>query len=169
MKRVILFLTILFLVVGCSNNTDASKFKREYEKYNKEKINVKIDRDNIIKYKTSDEINGIIDKKSGVIFIGSSKDDLSRVAIEVLLKAADSTDLKEIYYVDSYKDIPKVKEINGMKRPAVIYVLDGEIIGYHIGTFDDLTKLDKKQEQELYNIYSDGIHSVLQDTCDEEC
>lgn len=168
-KRIIIILTILTLTTGCFEKSDGAKFKKEFEKHNTEKIKVKIERDNIIKYATSDEINEIIEKKSGVIFIGNPKDAQTRKAAEVLLKAAENTDLKEIYYIDNYKELPKVKEIKSIKTPIVINVLEGQIIGYHMGTLNNTAKLKEKEEEELYNIYSNGIHSVLQDICDEEC
>ena len=51
-------LIVLLLLVACSNNIkDAIKFKQEYEKYNKEKIELNISDKNIIEYKTTEEIN----------------------------------------------------------------------------------------------------------------
>lgn len=168
-KKIITILVLLTLTVGCTNKSDAMKFKEEYEQYNDKNIKLEIEEDNIIKYATSDEINEIIDKKSGVIFIGNPKDDLSRAAINVLLKAAESTDLQEIYYIEEYKEISKIKSIDAIKKPVVINVLEGEIISYHIGTINNKTKLKEENEKKLYDIYSTGIHEVLQDACTEEC
>ena len=53
--------------------------------------------------------------------------------------------------------------------PIVLNILEGKITSYHIGTINDKDKLSESEELELYNIYTDGIHEVLQDTCDEEC
>ena len=164
----ILLLIIIALLIGCTNSkSDAIKFKKEYESYNKSNIKLKISENNIIKYKTTEEINKIIKEKTGVIFIGSPKDNLSRTSIKILLDASESTDLKNIYYIDSLKNIKL--DIDNLKMPIVLNILEGKITSYHIGTINDKYKLSESEELELYNIYTDGIHEVLQDTCDEEC
>lgn len=168
-KKIIILITILTLTIGCKAQEDSTKFKEEYEKYNQEKIKLEIPEDNIIKYATSSEINEIINNKTGVIFIGNPQKNLSRVAIKTLLAAAENTDLKEIYYIDTYKELPKIKEIDSVKLPIVVYVLEGTIVRYHIGTINNETKLTEENEKVLYNIYTTGIHEVLQDSCTEEC
>ena len=169
MNKKLLLITIIFvLLIGCTKKeqSDAIKFKEEYEKYNNTKIKLNISEDNIIKYATKKEIKEIIKNKSGVIFIGEPQDNLSRVAIKCLLNASESTDLQQIYYT---KDTTNIEEIENTKTPIVIYVLEGKIVSTHNGTIKDKTKLSEDEEIELYNIYMDGIHKVLQDACDEEC
>lgn len=63
----------------------------------------------------------------------------------------------------------------GEKRiyvPLVVFVVDGEIVNYHMDTVSSQTDpyvvLDEDQQVELYNIYTDGIHDVLGDVCEEE-
>lgn len=62
----------------------------------------------------------------------------------------------------------------GEKRvyvPIVVFVVDGEIVDYHMDTVssqeDPYVVLDDTQKEELYQIYSNGIHKVLGDVCDE--
>lgn len=168
-KELVTFLIIIILIMGCKNkDNDALKFKQEYESFNKSNIKLDIDEDNIMKYSTVNEINKLIKDGTGVIFIGSPKDNLSRASINVLLDASDSTDLNTIYYINSINNI-KLEGIDNPKLPLVINVLDGKIKSYHIGTINDKHKLTEDEELELYNIYTDGIHEVLGDTCDEEC
>lgn len=64
----------------------------------------------------------------------------------------------------------------GEKRiyvPYVIFVRDGEIVGIHDDTVesqkDPYVALTEKQKEELYDIYTDYIHKVLDDICDERC
>lgn len=168
LKKILLISISLLLISGCSSKekTDAIKFKEEYEKYNDSKIKLEIDENNIITYATTEEINKIIKEKTGVIFIGSPKDNLSRTAIKTLLEASDSTDLTTIYYIDKIDNIEGIEE---KKTPLVLNVLEGEVISYHTGTINDSTNLSEDDELELYNIYLDGIHEVLQDSCDERC
>jgi hypothetical protein len=171
LKIILISICSLILITGCSSTkeTDALKFKKEFEKYNDTKVKLDIDKDNIIKYATVDEINKIIEKKTGVIFIGNPKDNLSRVAINILLQAADSTDLKTIYYISNLDNIKGLDNIENKKTPLVVNVLKGEIISTHSGTINNKTKLSSDEEMELYNNYTDGIHSVLEDACDERC
>ena len=167
-KKILLILIIFVLLIGCTKKeqTDALKFKEEYEKYNDSKIKLEISEENIIKYATNEEINNIIKNKSGVIFICNPKDNLSRVAIKYLLEASESTDLKNIYYINN---ISEIEGIENKQIPIVIYVLDGKVVSTHNGTIEEKTTLTEDEEIELYNIYMDGIHEVLQDACDEEC
>ena len=125
-KKILLILIIFVLLIGCTKKeqTDALKFKEEYEKYNDSKIKLEISEENIIKYATNEEINNIIKNKSGVIFIGNPKDNLSRVAIKYLLEASESTDLKNIYYINN---ISEIEGIENKQIPIVIYVLDGKV------------------------------------------
>lgn len=92
----------------------------------------------------------------------------------------DKEGTKEYYeLINALKDVlPFYKELGdeSIKRiyfPTVIFVKDGKILGIHTGTVDSQkdpnTKLNKKQEQELSSIYSDYMHKVLGDVCDESC
>lgn len=170
-KKIILVTICLTILIGCSNKeiTDAIKFKEEYEKYNNKLTELEIDENNIVTYAPKDKINKIINSGTGVIFIGTPKDNLSRCAINILLQAADSTDLNVIYYIDSLDDIEGLEKIEDLKIPIVINVLEGKIISYHIGTIDSKETLTEDEELELYNTYTNGIHEVLQDACDERC
>lgn len=85
------------------------------------------------------------------------------------------------YYkiVDLLKD--KLNSYDGLndetiKRlyfPTVVFIKDGQLIGLHSGTVesqkDPQIALTESQKSELQNIYSDYIHKVLGDLCDEKC
>lgn len=83
-----------------------------------------------------------------------------------LLKVFDG--ILDDYVVDGYNT--KEKRIY---VPSVIFVRDGEIVGYHMDTVksqeDPYVVLNEKQQEELYNIYTSNIHEMLQDLCDERC
>lgn len=57
--------------------------------------------------------------------------------------------------------------------PMVIFVRDGKIIGIHSDTVESQENpyvlLNDEQYEELYNIYSNYMHEVLNDLCDERC
>ena len=227
-KKILLCIVILgvFCFTGCgkkeTKDTDASKFKEEYESYNGEKTNsgkdyleVSIPSDNVIKYSNITELLDVIKNKSGVIYLGYPTCPWCRNAITPLLEAASSTSLDKIYYLNMYevrdtisyengefvttkegssdyydlvdalnsilddyivKDNDGVEHNTSKKRiyvPLVVFVKDGEIVSYHADTVasqtDPYVKLTNEQHDELYDIYLDGIHKVLNDVCDERC
>lgn len=84
--------------------------------------------------------------------------------------------LKDI--LDDYiiYDTNNNKHNTGEKRiyvPLVLFVRDGELVGYHKNTVDSQTdpyiELNEEQSKELYNIYQTNIHKVLKDMCDDKC
>ena len=106
-KKILLCIVILgvFCFTGCGKRevkeSDASKFKEEYESYNGEKTS--IPSDNVIKYSTITELLDIIKNKSGVIYLGYPTCPWCRNAITPLLEAASSTSLDRIYYLNMYE------------------------------------------------------------------
>ena len=227
-KKILLCIVILgvFCFTGCGKkevkDSDASKFKEEYESYNGEKtssgkgyLEVSIPSDNVIKYSSITELLDVIKNKSGVIYLGYPTCPWCRNAITPLLEAASSTSLDKIYYLNMYevrdaisyengefvttkegssdyydlvealnsilddyivKDSDGVEHNTSKKRiyvPLVVFVKDGEIVSYHADTVasqtDPYVKLTNEQHDELYDIYLDGIHKVLNDVCDERC
>lgn len=88
--------------------SDAVKFKEEYESLNGQ-INesnkmtyptVEVNENNPIRYQTDDEIVKFLENGTGVIYFGFSSCPWCRTAVPLLLKAAESTNLGEILYVD---------------------------------------------------------------------
>ena len=57
--------------------------------------------------------------------------------------------------------------------PTVVFVKEGEIIGYHEGTVESqenpMILLNKEQEKELSDIYANYMHKMLGDVCDDAC
>lgn len=111
MKKIILCIMLSFLLLsGCSKDeTDAVKFKKEYESLNGKEsasgekyISVDIDKKNIIKYSTIPEVVDVIKNGTGVIYLGYPECPWCRNAILALLEAADSTSLEKILYVNMH-------------------------------------------------------------------
>lgn len=167
-----LVVILCFFCIACGKEQkleDGDQFKAEYEAYNNEYVSLDISSDNLIKYCSLDEVNTLIRDGTGVIYLGSPKDNLSRVAVDILLEASDNTDLNVIYYLDSLDGVVGLDDIVDLRVPLVLFVLEGEIVDYHVGTVQDKVELSNDEVVELYNIYLDGIHQVLQDSCDERC
>lgn len=221
MKKIVLCMTmILLLISGCGKETDAIKFKKEYESLNGKEaasgekyISLDIDKENIIKYASIKEAIEMIDNGTGVIYFGYPECPWCRSMISSLLEAANSTSVEEILYVNMYDvrdrlslnenneviteveakkgyfDLLKVLDsilddyvlvtnddqiINtGEKRiyvPLVVFVKNGEIVGYHTDTVasqdNPYILLDDDQKEELVDIYKSNIQKVTNNSCD---
>lgn len=120
----LLIILCLLFATGCFNNkkieTDAMKFKKEYESLNGEVIGnskykyptVEISEDNPIKYANYDEVLQLLEDGSGVIYLGYESCPWCRNAAPVLLEAAEEVGLEEILYINmkEERDEIKVKE-----------------------------------------------------------
>ena len=158
MKKILLIF-ILILLTGCMNESDNIRFKKEYENSNEE-IALTIPEDNYMQYASKEKILDIIKNGTGVIYIGNAKNTECRQIVNTLINAADSTDLKTIYYYNE-EDKAFLEEYFGNTTiPTVIFVYEGEIKSFKQG-------LDT--EEILFDAYLDGIHDVLNDICDDDC
>lgn len=94
-----------------NTETDAQKFKYEYEKLNNTKTSdgesyaeVNIDIDNPIIYVTLEELVNTIDSEEETyIYISSSSCPYCRATVEILLEVAKDLNIKKIYYYDGFK------------------------------------------------------------------
>ena len=110
MKKLFLFLVIsLLLITGCKDkNSDAYKFKQEYESLNgtvsasgKQIREIIIEDNNPMIYKTADEIVEMIEnKETFLVYFGFAKCPWCRSVLPTLLSAASDLKLDKIYYVD---------------------------------------------------------------------
>lgn len=104
--------------------TDAIKFKEEYESYNgmvneytdKNYLEVNIDRENPIVYKTGKEILDVLKEEDAFVYFGFASCPWCRNAVTPLLDAAKEMNLKTIYYVDIY-DIRDTYKFTGSIEP----------------------------------------------------
>lgn len=75
-------------------------------------------------------------------------------------------------YLGEYKGLND-DSIKRLYFPTVVFVYEGKIVDIHIGTLESQTDpyitLTNEQEEELKNIYIEGMHKVLNDICDETC
>ena len=94
-------------VINKDSDTDAFKFKEEYEALNGTTVyeNLKystlnISENNPIKYSSYDEIIDIIENKSGIIYLGFPGCPWCRSALPILFDVAKDNDIKTIYYLN---------------------------------------------------------------------
>lgn len=169
MYKKFLIIFICILLVGCDDKKNVDVFKDEYEKYNDKYVEVKLNNTDIVEYANLDDVNEILENGTGVVLVSNPQDDISRVAVSVLLEASSNTDLDKIVYIKSLDGINDVETLENVDVPLVLFVLDGKIMSYHSGTIDKKVDLTEDEHLELYNTYIEGIHQVLQDACDESC
>ncbi len=131
MKKVILSLLVIlsvFTLSSCGDkevkNSDAIKFKEEYEKLNGEKNRngvayreVEIDEDNPFVYATAEKIQEKIDnKETFAVYFGFNSCPWCRSIITTLIEVADDLNIDKIYYVDVL-DIRDTYELNSKNKP----------------------------------------------------
>ena len=168
MKK-ILVICFCFILIGCSfGKVSGNEFQKEFEKYNDSYLKLDLKNVNAFKFSSFDEVNQIFSNGSGVILFGKSNDDLTRKVVQVLINVVDNTGIDTIYYLDSFDDIILNEDIP-LDMPVVMFVVDGKVLSYHVGTINDKVDLTEDEEISLYNIYLNGVHDVLQDACDEDC
>lgn len=96
-----------FVVVNNDNNEDALKFKEEYEKLNnttaysdKKYSELEISENNPIKYSNYAEIIDIIEKGTGIIYLGFPECPWCRSALPILFDVAQDNKINKIYYLN---------------------------------------------------------------------
>ena len=149
--------------------SDAIKFKEEYESLNglvnenteKEHINVEIDEDNPIVYKSGQEIMDIMENENAIIYFGFSSCPWCRNAVPILLDAAKDLDVDKIYYVDIL-DMRDTYKFSGSIEPE--QTKKGTDAYYSI-----LKILDSKLEKffvtdESGNMYDTGVKRLYAPT-----
>ena len=107
-------------------NTDAVKFKKEYEDLNDKQDSdgvsyrtVSIDESNPIKYTTaSDIVTKIDNKETFAVYFGYSESPLCRNIVESLIKSAKNSGVSNLFYVDikSIRDNYELDENHEAKR-----------------------------------------------------
>lgn len=152
MRKILLMLCIfLFVITGCTKS-DAVKFKKEYEEFNGKKssageeyISLDIDKDNIIKYSSVDEIINIIKSDTGVIYFGYPECLKCRNVVDVLLDASNSTSVDTIYYlnVKDIRDRLSIDENNNITTEVEATEEYKELLGVLDSILDEYILKDK--------------------------
>lgn len=155
-KLIIILLPILCLCMAIISyisvtnlNTDAIKFKKEYESLNDTKVNnkkykkVEINKNNPIKYSNYDEIIDVIKNKTGVIYLGFPECPWCRNAVPVLLDVARNNNIDTIYYLNILNE----RDSYVVKDGKIEYAKDDK--GNDIKGTDGYLKLLKVLDKEL--------------------
>lgn len=124
-----LFVLASVIIIYNNKNSDAIKFKEEYESLNgtiREKDNkkirsIKIEKDNPIVYANADEIvDKINNKETFLVYFGFNDCPWCRSVVPTLIKVSKDEGLDKVYYVD-VKEIRDVMELdsNGNVKTTV--------------------------------------------------
>ena len=156
MKKIGLLMLVLsiFLLTGCvDKNSDAYKFKKEYESINGKKNDyngkkyrkLTIPDDNVFVYATCKDIIEKMDKhETFIVYFGFKECPWCRSVITELINVSADKEVDKIYYVD-------VKEIRDVKE-----YIDGEIKTTKEGDkyyLELVSRLDKVLDE--YNLNTD--------------
>ena len=168
----IIIITCTVLVIGLcvfaianrkdTKVSDAIKFKEEYEAYNglvnesvdKNYLDVDIDSENPMIYKTGKEIVDVLKNETAIVYFGFATCPWCRNTIGPLLKAAKDEGIDKIYYVDIY-DIRDTYKFTGSIVPE--QTKKGTDAYYEILKFlgDNLEEYYVKDESG--NMYDTGV------------
>lgn len=149
--------------------TDAIKFKNEYESLNgvvnenneKEYMKVEVDTENPIIYKSGQEILDVLKNENAIVYFGFSSCPWCRNVVPILLEAAKESNLDKIYYVDIL-DMRDQYKFSGSIEP--------ELIKKGTDAYYDILKfLDKKLEKyyvtdDSGNMYDTGVKRLYAPT-----
>lgn len=168
---IILILSILYMLF-LSKESDAIKFKKEYEslnnttrdsdgaKYN----NVNIDKSNPIKYVDTIGAIDVLESDKAILYIGANWCPWCRNAVPVLFEVAKKYNIKTIYYLNlddekssfEIKDGNLVKTINGTEGYyKLLNKLNDRLRDYKL-TDENNIEYDTK-EKRIYMPYVLGI------------
>ena len=195
---ILMSVILMFGVVGCDTKkeeieepieTDAMKFKTEYESYNHyqnsegNSIVLSIPEDNPMVYASSTDVFNILESGTGIIYFGFPTCPWCRNIVPVLIEVAQEQNIDKVYYFDvssirsdDSSDYDRLKEYlndylesngSGEKTlyvPDVYFIKKGEIVGHHLGSVNSqsepYTALTESQHNELKTIYQNLIKNM---------
>jgi len=186
MKKKLLFIIpilFIFLLIGCQKEeTDAQKFAKEY---------TTVTEDNYFVYRDINEIIKILEHGTGVVYLGFPECPWCQAYVKILNEVSDTEGLEKIYYfniledrknnTEEYKKIVNILndylqyDSEGNKRiyvPAIISIVEGEIVGFDDETAYDTKGFEKPEEywieeeiKELKIKLTNMINEVLDNKC----
>ena len=147
---IVIAIISLFLLTGCvDKNSDAYKFKKEYESINnkdnghgKKYRELNIALDNPFVYSTPEEILERVNKnESFIVYFGFKECPWCRSVIEELIKSSKDKKVDKIYYVDvlNIRDVKEKDESGNIKTTKEGNTAYMELIDKFSNVLDDYT------------------------------
>lgn len=164
MKKILYWLTICFILVGCAflDNSDAGKFKIEYEILNNRKTNsggtyleIKIDSNNPMVYSSVEEVMDIANK-TGVIYFGFNECPWCRNAVPALVEAAMESGVEKVHYFD-IGDIRDELELTKENKIKVIKEKSEDYQKIYDALYDYLDVYEGLNDETLKRIYAPTV------------
>lgn len=177
MKKIAFLLIVILTALVATIVYKPDKLKKEYESLNNKKTNnqkyikVVIPKNSPLKYSNYEEILEVLDK-TGIIYIGSAKKQISRDYLNQLIKAADNTGASKIYYLDTknnkitkeYKKLLKKINKKEIYVPTLITVKRGkikEIISEEKIISNKKYISNKSKKKEILENYMSAINNII--------
>ncbi len=197
LKSLIICLIILIIGIICYFAFsfiffDNIRFKKEYEKFNDNYININIDEDNNIKYVDVNEALDILNTGSGILYIGEPKSNKCRVVLPIFLDVVKEEEVDNIYYLNAsnIRDIKKKgsseydKLLNMLNKylsdykgiddeskriyfPSFVFIMGGKVVGFYNNDIYDKV-LNAQEKSKIKKIYKENIDKMY-GMCDESC
>lgn len=172
----LILLYFFFIRKDDNKETDAQKFKNEYSK---------VSDDNPFVYRNIDQIINILEKGTGVVYLGFPECPWCQAYVPYVEEVAKKVGIDKVYYFniledrknnsEKYQKIVKIlneyipNDEEGNKRvyvPALIIVKDGQIVDYNDETSKD-TKGYKTPEEYWKNEDLDALKTKLEKAFNE--
>lgn len=153
---IVLLVTTLIITSNISSKTDAEKFSEEYKE---------VPVDNVFVYRNIDEIIKILEKGTGIVYLGFPECPWCQKYVVYLNEVAQKMGVEKIYYFNiledrknNTKDYQKIVSILGDNLdndeegnprvfvPDVSFVVKGKIVG-HDNETSQVTKEDGTPEE----------------------
>ena len=178
---IVLLVSILFLIESNKEQqlTDAQKFAREYEE---------VGEDNVFVYRDIDEIINILEKGTGVVYLGFPECKWCQRYVKYLNEVAKEMDIEKIYYYNIKEDrenntseYQKIIELLGdyveydeegnprIYVPEVIYVNKGNIVAHDNETSMESGDVDEYWSQDKINSLKERTRTYMQEANPNLC
>ena len=150
MKKIILYILTIIFITWCGttvfkekNETDALKFKEEYESVStKDSINI----NNNIVYLNEEEVTKLLDEGTGIMLFASPNDTDSVNVMPSLIEVTNTISMNVYYYNTdnglNNQNLNKLKDYannNIVNTPLILFVKKGKIV-------DDINGYDNNNE-----------------------
>lgn len=166
MKKAVIIIIVLTGIILTNKIYNIPKLKKEYESLNnKNYIKVTIPTDSSLKYSNYAEVSKILNK-TGVIYIGSHKSQISRDNLNQLIKAIDDTGIKTVYYLKKDKSIKKIEKKIKKKIyvPTLLTIKNGEIkkiISENKEISNKKYKKNTDKRKQILKKYTEAINEII--------
>ena len=210
-KIIISVLIIILLCVGLVyvfiNNIENSSEKEEKMEFSKL---YNVDENHVFETISVKDAVDLLENGTGIIYLGYSDCPWCQDIVPLLNESAKNNDVSKVYYIEDFYNMrpdktsnPKyqneynkivdiikkyedkineqIKEDNIIKVPLVLFVKDGEILGYQKGTVEGhnisqdengnnyLRDLTDEEEQEITKKLNNLINKIYPNACSGSC